>query len=89
MRARREPLIDEYSEDGRTAIYTQEGRVVALSELGSVAWGVVGDEWTSADSISQMLEDIFGPPPDGSEIVEATHAVLESLQAEGLVELEA
>jgi hypothetical protein len=88
MRVRRQPLIDEYHEDGRSAIFTREGKVVALSELGSVAWGVIGEEWTSVDSIAQILDDVFGPPPDGSGIAAATRAVLETLETEGLVALD-
>jgi hypothetical protein len=87
VRARRVPVVDEYTEDGEAAVFV-DGRVVVLSPLATHLLGLVDDdEWTDLRTLSQGLEAAFGVPPTGSA-AEATAEALQALEAEGVVEIE-
>jgi hypothetical protein len=86
VRARRVPVVDEYVEDGEAAVFV-DGRVVVLSPLASHLLGLVADEWTDLEALSQGLEAAFGVPPTGSA-AEATTEALQALEAEGVLEIE-
>jgi hypothetical protein len=87
MRARRRTVVDEYVEDGRAAIYSEDGVVVLLSELATKAWGLLSDGWTPADRVTAALVGEFGEPPDGGAAALTEHA-LQSLADLHLVELD-
>ena len=89
MRARRRGVIDEYVEDGRAAVFSEEGMVVVLSELATTAWSVLGDDWTSADVVAAALVAEFGAPADAeSAALELTEHALRTLSEHALVELD-
>jgi hypothetical protein len=88
MRARRRPVLDEYTEDGQVAVFSETGMVVVLSELAVVAWEALGDEWSTTNDLATELVDVFGEPPDGRTALELTEHALSSLAGHGLVELE-
>jgi hypothetical protein len=86
MRARRRAVLDEYLEDGRVAVFSDSGLVVVLSELACVAWSALGEEWTSAEDLAEVLVREFGEPPDGGAVTMTEHA-LRTLSGHALVEL--
>jgi hypothetical protein len=86
-RARRLPVVDEYVEDGRAAVYAGNGDVVALSELATGAWASLTEEWTSVTELSTALVAEFGEP-EGIDALVATEATLRALADHGLVELD-
>jgi hypothetical protein len=86
VKARRVPVVDEYTEDGEAAVFV-DGRVVVLSPLATHLLGLVDDEWTDLRTLSHGLEAAFGVPPTGSA-VKATAEALQALEAEGVVEIE-
>jgi hypothetical protein len=87
MRARRLSVIDEYVEDGRAAVYSGSGTIVLLSELATVAWSVLGDEWSSADDVAIELVAAFGSPEGGGALA-VTESALRTLAERGIVELD-
>jgi hypothetical protein len=87
MRARRLPIVDEYAEDGRVAVFTEQGMVVVLSELATVAWSVLGDMWTGADDLADALVAEFGRPTDDTALA-LTEQTLRRLAQHALVELD-
>jgi hypothetical protein len=87
MRARRHPVVDEYVEDGRAAVYSDEGMVVLLSELATKAWELLGADWVAAEEVSAELVREFGDPGDG-EAGTLTEGALRSLAELRLVDLE-
>lgn len=87
MRARRHPVVDEYVEDGRAAVYSDDGMVVLLSELATKAWEVLGADWVAAEEVSAALVREFGDPGDG-EADRLTEDALRSLAELHLVDLE-
>jgi hypothetical protein len=87
MRVRRRAVVDEYVEDGRAAIYSEEGVVLLLSELGTYAWGVLGEGWVSADQVTAELVREFGDPPEGGAGA-ITEAALRSLADMHLVDVD-
>lgn len=88
MRARRLPVVDEYVEDGRAAVYSEDGVVLVLSDLASCAWSVLTGEWTPASRVAEELVAVFGPPDDGQDPLEGTEAALRTLAEHSLVELD-
>ena len=86
-RARRLPIVDEYVEDGRAAVYAGNGDVVALSELATGAWAALTEDWTSMTELSAVLVAEFGEP-EGIDAVAATEATLRALADHGLAELD-
>ncbi|MGC4110480.1 MAG: hypothetical protein QM747_08685 [Nocardioides sp.] len=87
MRARRRQVVDEYVEDGRAAVYSEDGVVVLLSELATTAWGRLDEEWRPATQIATELVGEFGEPP-GGDAVSMTEAALRSLAEQHLVDLD-
>jgi hypothetical protein len=65
MRARRRAVVDEYVEDGRAAVYSHDGVVLLLSELGASAWGTLTDDWVRTDQVTAELVREFGEPTEG------------------------
>lgn len=86
MKVRRLPIVDEYAEDERCAVYVGD-RVLVLSELATYALGLLRDQWSDVREVADTLVDHFGSPPDDPNGVAATEAVLEQLAEEHLVEL--
>jgi hypothetical protein len=87
MRARRCEVVDEYVEDGRAAIYSDEGIVLLLSELATKAWEVLGESWIDAGVVAAELVREFGDPGVG-EAEQLTEDALRSLADLHLVELD-
>jgi hypothetical protein len=87
MRVRRRAVVDEYVEDGRAAVYSRDGVVLLLSELGTHAWGVLTDDWVTADHVTAELVREFGEPGEGSA-QQITDAALRSLADMHLVDLD-
>ena len=87
MRARRREVVDEYVEDGRAAVYSQDGVVLLLSELGTHAWGVLGEDWVTADHVTAELVREFGEPAEG-DAGRLAEAALRSLAEMHLVDLD-
>jgi hypothetical protein len=88
MRVRRRSVLDEYAEDGRVAVFSESGLVVVLSELAVVAWAALGDQWTTADDLADLLVREFGDPPDGPGALELTEHALRTLSGHALVEID-
>jgi hypothetical protein len=86
-RARRLPVVDEYVEDGRAAVYAGNGDVVALSELASGAWAALTDDWTAMADLTAVLVAEFGEP-EGIDALTATEATLRALADHGLAEVD-
>lgn len=87
MRARRHGVVDEYAEDGRVAVFTEQGMVVVLSELASLAWSVLDDDWTPAGDLADDLVAEFGTPAEGTALA-LTEQALRQLAQHALVELD-
>jgi hypothetical protein len=86
VRARRVPVLDEHVEPHGSVVLVGE-RVLTLSAVASTALTALGPQWSALDGVVTSLEAAFGPPPDGS-VDDAAGAVLVSLAALGLVEIE-
>lgn len=86
MKVRRLPLIDEYVEDDRSAVYVDD-RVLVLSELATFALGLMTEEWSDADRLAEALVDHFGAPPEDAGAVASTEAMLGQLADEGLLQI--
>lgn len=87
MRVRRVEIVDAYVEDGRAAVYSTRGMVVLLSELATMAWSVLGDEWVGSADVAGALVHEFGAPGEGSAD-ELTDKALRSLADLSLVEID-
>jgi hypothetical protein len=88
MRARRLPVVDEYLESGRAAVYSEDDVVVLLSELASLAWSVLDDAWTTAEDVAAELVEAFGAPAVESDALAMTESALRTLAEHGIVELD-
>ena len=88
MRARRLTVVDEYAEGGRVAVYSEADMVVLLSELASVAWSVLDDRWTSAETVAAELVAVFGAPDAQSGELAVTESALRTLAEHGIIELD-
>jgi hypothetical protein len=88
MRVRRIAVVDEYAADGRTAVFSEQGMVVVLSELATVAWSVLEDDWTPVETVAEALVAAFGTPPGEGGALAATEQTLRTLAEHALVELE-
>jgi hypothetical protein len=87
MRARRRPVVDEYLEDDRIAIYTDNGVVLVLSELATCAWSALSAEWQPARQVADALVRKFGPPAPGDDALRATISTLREMSTHELVEI--
>lgn len=85
-RVRRLPVIDEYLEDGRSAVLL-EGRALTLSELPTLVLGLLGEAWRDLDEVAERIEELVGAPEDGT-VAEALDRLLDDLASHGLVEVE-
>ena len=88
MRARRRAVIDEYVEGGRAAVFSDQGMVIVLSELATVAWSVLGDDWTSSEEVAVALVAEFGAPGEADGALVLTERALRTLAEHALVELD-
>jgi len=88
MRARRRAVVDEYVEGGRAAVYSDQGMVVVLTELASVAWSVLADDWVAADVVAEALVAEFGAPTEEDGALALTEQALRTLAEHALVELD-
>jgi hypothetical protein len=88
MRARRRSVVDEYVEDGRAAVFSEQGMVVVLSELATVAWSVLGDDWMPADLVAAALVAEFGAPAETDGALLLTEQALRTLAEHALVDLD-
>lgn len=84
MKVRRLPVIDEYVEDGRSAVLVQ-GKVFALSEVGTSVLELLGDEWTTVEQLEAGLEETVGVPEEGS-LSAALAPFLDELVSHRLIE---
>ena len=88
-RARRLPIVDEYVEDGRVAVYAGNGEVVALSELATWAWAALTDDWTPVADLAAGAGRRVRRAPTASTRSRPPSATLRTLAEHGLVELDA
>ena len=86
MKVRRRQFIDEYVEGGESAVLIGD-QVFVLSELATTILAAIGDSTVDVDAVAAVLGSTFGAPPDGIDLVDATAAALESLAAQGLVQI--
>lgn len=84
MNVRRLPVLDEYVEDGRSAVLL-EGRVFALSEIGTSVLALLDESWTPVPQLESDLEQAIGAPEEGS-LSEALAPFLDELVSHGLIE---
>lgn len=84
MKVRRLPVIDEYVEDGRSAVLVQ-GKVFALSEIGTSVLALLGEEWITLEQLESGLEETIGAPEEGS-LSEALAPFLDELASHQLIE---
>lgn len=83
-RVRRLPVLDEYVEDGRSAVLLP-GQVLTLSEIATAVLALLGDEWSSFSDLVVAVESEIGAP-DGGGTAEALSGVLDELVTRTLVE---
>lgn len=88
MRVRRREIVDEYAEDGRVAVFSSRHTVVVLSELATLAWSVIGDEWVDATTVTTALVDEFGSPGSEEAARVATEQSLRALADRALLQIE-
>ncbi|GGD15107.1 PqqD family peptide modification chaperone [Nocardioides daphniae] len=86
VNVRRLPVIDEYVEDGRSAVLV-EGRALTLSEIATYVLSRIDEEWTAYDALVATVEEEVGAPPEGST-GEALEQLLRDLAGHHLVELD-
>lgn len=82
---RRLVVVDEYVEDGRSAVLL-DGRALTLSELPTLVLGLVGDGWRDLDELARDVEEHAGAP-EGATVREALEGLLVDLSEHGLVEV--
>lgn len=87
MKVRRLPVIDEYVEDGRSAVLV-EGQVFALSEVGTSVLALLGEEWTEVPHLEAALEEAVGVPEEGT-LSAALAPFLDELVSHRLIERDA
>ncbi|MBE7323852.1 hypothetical protein IEQ44_04210 [Nocardioides sp. Y6] len=83
-RVRRLPVIDEYVEEGRSAVLV-EGRALTLSEVPTLVLGLLDDSWRDLDDLAPQVEELVGAPEVGT-LGEALEALMADLASHGLVE---
>jgi hypothetical protein len=88
MRVRRREIVDEYTEDGRVAVFSSRHTVVVLSELATLAWSVIGDDWVDADVVTDALVEEFGSPGSEESARVTTEQSLRALADRALLEIE-
>jgi hypothetical protein len=86
MRVRRRPFVDEYVEDGEAAVLIDD-RIVVLSPLATAIVTAVGGDWVEVQDLVTDLGRVFGPPPGGTTVVDATEGAVRELADEGVVEI--
>ena len=84
MKLRRVPWLDEYVEDGESAVLIED-RVFVLSPLATSLLAAIGRSSRDVAEVAGVLGESFGAPPDGTDLVEATEAAVRELAAQGLV----
>lgn len=82
---RRLPVVDEYVEDGRSALLL-DGRALTLSELPTLVLGLLGPGWTPLDALAARVEEQVGAPAHGT-VHDALADLLADLADHGVVEL--
>lgn len=85
-KVRRLPVIDEYLEDGRSAVLL-EGRALTLSEVPTLVLSLLKETWTDLDDLAPRVEEQVGAPP-GSTVRDALDPLLADLAEHGLVEVD-
>jgi hypothetical protein len=86
MKVRRVPWLDEYVEGGESAVLVDD-RVFVLSELATTLLAAIGSEAVEVSDVAAVLEERFGAPPDGVDLVDATETAVRELALQGLVEM--
>ncbi len=86
MRVRRRAFVDEYVEDGESAVMIED-RIVVLSPLATAMLSAMGSDWVEVSGLAADLGRVFGAPPDGVPVVEATEEALQCLAHDGVVEI--
>jgi hypothetical protein len=85
VKVRRVPLVDEYVEDGESAVLVGD-RVLVLSPLATTVLSLLGEEWTEVSWVAERLAMDFGAPVrDDTE--RATIRALWHLSEQGLLVL--
>ncbi len=85
MKVRRAAFLDEYVEGGESAVLVED-QVFVLSELATTILAAVGDGTVDLEEVAAVLGQVFGSPPDGVDLVEATTVAVQELAARGLLE---
>ena len=85
MKTRRLPFLDEYVEDGESAVLIDE-RVMVLSPLATTILAAADGGWVDVEEVAEALLAAFGPPPDGADLLSTTESAVLELAAQGLVE---
>lgn len=87
MRARRLPVLDEYVENGESAVFV-DGIVLALSPVATTILAALDEvSWRDSQDVADLLTYAFGPPPDGASAADATRSGLLELADLRLVEI--
>lgn len=85
-RVRRVPVIDEYVEDGRSAVLLA-GRALTLSEVPTLVLGLLDGGWTEVDGLAERVASLVGAPENGT-VRDALAGLLADLADHGVVEVE-
>lgn len=85
MKARRRPVLDEYVEEGESALLLND-QVVVVSPLGTTLLAAMDEEWVGVPHLSAALLNVYGPPPEG-DVESATVDALRALEGQGIVEV--
>ncbi len=86
VKVRRRPYLDEYVEGGESAVLIDD-QVFVLSPLATTILAVIGDGSVPVGEVADVLAETYGEPPDGTDLLAATTAAVESLAELGLVEM--
>lgn len=86
VRIRRLPVLDEYVEDGLSAVFV-DNQVVALSELATMVLALVGEEGMTQGDLETLLVAEVGEP-DGGTVKEALEPILAALVDQSLIALD-
>ena len=86
VKIRRLPVLDEYVEDGLSAVFV-DNQVVALSELATMVLALVGDAGMTRGDLETLLVAEVGEPDDGT-VGEALEPILAALVDQSLIALD-
>jgi hypothetical protein len=77
MRWCREPVLDEYAEDGELVVLLPDRRVLALSELASAVLALLAGTAATTDEIAARVAASVAPPTGGQTVTDLESLLLQ------------